>query len=284
MYRYMYLVISIIINFTEDFNRSFLGLRLDLKSPELELELELKSPELELELGLKLIVSGGIGIGIENNGIGIGIELKKWNWPQPCFLFIHLLNLPSFSLVVEQEAVPLVVPALTWHPRLSWGALCQTWPANSPPARHQTSCVWWSGWSCVVSADWRLCAAWVSWVVMAAVLPSLCLMGTSPTPAPGALQKQDTNIIDTLKPRQNGRQTIFLNSFSHIIFIVFWMKSLLEFVLKGLISNKPIMTCTKQVTSLYLYQSLIYWHLYMSLGFDELTHGPHDDVNLILDT
>ena len=62
----MYLVIIIIINFMEDFNRSFLELRLDLKSP--ELELELKSPELELELELKLIVSNGIGI-----------ELKKWN-------------------------------------------------------------------------------------------------------------------------------------------------------------------------------------------------------------
>ena len=67
----MYLVIKIIINFEEDINRSFLNLRLDLKS--LELELELKSPELEL----KLIVSSGIRIGIENNGIGI--ELKKWN-------------------------------------------------------------------------------------------------------------------------------------------------------------------------------------------------------------
>ena len=73
----MFLVIMIIINFAEDFNRSFLDLRLDLKS--LELELELKSLELELEL--KLIVSSGIGI--ENNGIGI--ELKKWNWPQPCW-------------------------------------------------------------------------------------------------------------------------------------------------------------------------------------------------------
>ena len=70
----------IMINFTEDFNRSFLQLRLDLKSP--ELELELKSPELELEL--KLIGSSGIGIGIENNGIGI--ELKKWNWSQPWFV------------------------------------------------------------------------------------------------------------------------------------------------------------------------------------------------------
>ena len=78
----MYLVTIIIINFTEDFNRSSLELRLDLKSPELELELELKSLELELEL---IVSSGiGIGIGIENNGIGIGIELKKWNWPQPC--------------------------------------------------------------------------------------------------------------------------------------------------------------------------------------------------------
>ena len=83
IYHYIYLAIIIIINFAEDFNRSFLGLRLDLKSPELELELELKSLELELELELKLIVSSGIGIGIENNGIGIGIELKKWNWPQP---------------------------------------------------------------------------------------------------------------------------------------------------------------------------------------------------------
>ena len=43
----MYLVIIIIINFAEDVNRSFLELRLDLKSP--ELELELKPPELELE-------------------------------------------------------------------------------------------------------------------------------------------------------------------------------------------------------------------------------------------
>ena len=69
----MYLVIIIIINFAEDFNRSFLELRWSLKSP----ELELKPPELELEL--KLIVSSGIGNGngIENNGIGI--ELKKWN-------------------------------------------------------------------------------------------------------------------------------------------------------------------------------------------------------------
>ena len=84
IYHHIYLAIIIIINFAEDFNRSFLELRLDLKSPELELELELKSLELELEL--KLIVSSGIGIGIgiENNGIGIGIELKKWNWPQPC--------------------------------------------------------------------------------------------------------------------------------------------------------------------------------------------------------
>ena len=72
----------------EDFNRSFLELRLDLKS--LELELELKSPELKLELELKLIVSSGIGIGIENNGIGIGIELKKRNWPQPCNHFIKI--------------------------------------------------------------------------------------------------------------------------------------------------------------------------------------------------
>ena len=39
----MYIVIVIIINFEEDINRSFLELRLDLKSP--ELELELKSPE-----------------------------------------------------------------------------------------------------------------------------------------------------------------------------------------------------------------------------------------------
>ena len=52
----MYIVIVIVINFKEDINRSFLELRLDLKSP--ELELESKSPELELKL--KLIV--------------------KWNW------------------------------------------------------------------------------------------------------------------------------------------------------------------------------------------------------------
>ena len=72
--RYMNLVIIIIINFEEDFNRSFLELRLDLKSPKLELELKY----LELELELKLILCSGIGI--ENNGIGIGIELKKkWN-------------------------------------------------------------------------------------------------------------------------------------------------------------------------------------------------------------
>ena len=45
---YMYIVIIITINFEEDINRSFLELRLDLKSP--ELELELKSPELELKL------------------------------------------------------------------------------------------------------------------------------------------------------------------------------------------------------------------------------------------
>ena len=87
IYHYIYLAIIIKINFAEDFNRSFLGLRLDLKSPELELELELKSLELELELELKLIVSSGIGIGIENNGIGIGIELKKWNWPQPWCIY-----------------------------------------------------------------------------------------------------------------------------------------------------------------------------------------------------
>ena len=67
----MYLITIIIINFTVNFNRSSLELRLDLKSP--ELELELKSPEMELEL--KLIVSSGIGI--ENNGIGIRIELKQ---------------------------------------------------------------------------------------------------------------------------------------------------------------------------------------------------------------
>ena len=42
----MYIVIIIKINFEEDINRSFLELRLDLKSP--ELELEMKSPELEL--------------------------------------------------------------------------------------------------------------------------------------------------------------------------------------------------------------------------------------------
>ena len=48
----MYIVIIIITNFEEDINRSFLELRLDLKSP--ELELELKSPEMQLEL--KLIV------------------------------------------------------------------------------------------------------------------------------------------------------------------------------------------------------------------------------------
>ena len=46
----MYIVIIIIIIFEEDINRSFLELRLDLKSS----ELELKSPGLELEL--KLIV------------------------------------------------------------------------------------------------------------------------------------------------------------------------------------------------------------------------------------
>ena len=68
----------VIINFMEDFNRSFLELRLDLKCP----ELELKYPELEL----KLIVSIGIGIG--NNGIWIWIELKKWNWPQPWIQYI----------------------------------------------------------------------------------------------------------------------------------------------------------------------------------------------------
>ena len=70
----MYLVIIIIISFREDFNRSFLDLRLDLKSPEFELELELKCPELELELKLILSSGTGIRIGIENNGIGIGIE------------------------------------------------------------------------------------------------------------------------------------------------------------------------------------------------------------------
>ena len=67
----MYLVILNILDFAEDFNRSFMELKLDLKSQ--ELELELKSPELELEL--KLIVSSGIGI--ENSGIGI--VLKKLN-------------------------------------------------------------------------------------------------------------------------------------------------------------------------------------------------------------
>ena len=69
----MCLVIIIIIDFAEDFNRSFLELSLDLKSP----ELELKSLELELELKLTVSSRIGIGIGIENNGIGIGIQLKK---------------------------------------------------------------------------------------------------------------------------------------------------------------------------------------------------------------
>ena len=54
--------------------RSFLELRLNLKSP----ELELKSKSLELEFELKLIVSSGIGI--ENNRI----ELLKRNGPQTC--------------------------------------------------------------------------------------------------------------------------------------------------------------------------------------------------------
>ena len=69
--------VIIIINFEEKINRSFLGLRLDLNSPELELELELKCLELELELKLFVSSGIGIGIGIENNGIGIGIELKQ---------------------------------------------------------------------------------------------------------------------------------------------------------------------------------------------------------------
>ena len=80
----MYLVIIIIINFEEDIKRSFLELRLDLNSP----ELELKCPELELEL--KLIVSNGIGIGIENNKIGIGIELKKTELTPTLFLRFEL--------------------------------------------------------------------------------------------------------------------------------------------------------------------------------------------------
>ena len=61
----MYLVI---INFEEDINRSFLELRLDLKS--LELELELKY----LELELKVIASSRTGI--ENKGTGIELKTK----------------------------------------------------------------------------------------------------------------------------------------------------------------------------------------------------------------
>ena len=62
----MYLVIIIIINFAEDFNMSFLELRLELKSPELELE-------------SKLIVNSGIGIEITK----LGLELNWKNGIDP---------------------------------------------------------------------------------------------------------------------------------------------------------------------------------------------------------
>ena len=109
----MYIVIIIIINFAEDFNRSFLELSLDFKS--LELELELKPPELELEL--KLIVSSGTGI--ENNGIGIGIEKMEltptlyvpharhiqWvrckHW-RPAYNFLYRMNFNSVYLKFHQ--------------------------------------------------------------------------------------------------------------------------------------------------------------------------------------
>ena len=109
------------INFAEDFNRSFLELRLDLKSPELELELKLKPLELELEL--ELIVSSGIGI--ENNGIGIRIELKKWNWPQPC-PFAPFASLLSFqNIFCKTLKNPLVTKRTIYgrtlgHPVDSW--------------------------------------------------------------------------------------------------------------------------------------------------------------------
>ena len=74
----MYLVIIIIINFAEDFYRSFLELRLDVKSPELELE------SLELELNWNLLWVVELELEVELKIAELELNWKKWNWPQPC--------------------------------------------------------------------------------------------------------------------------------------------------------------------------------------------------------
>ena len=128
----MYLVITIIINFAEDFNRSFLELRLDLKSPELELKFpELKFPELELEL--ELILSSGIGIGIEKNGIGIGIELKKRNWPQPWSRSITPQNNTDLNQGLLHLWSKFGDPSLN-----GWWVIARTSKSPTSSQKHQT--------------------------------------------------------------------------------------------------------------------------------------------------
>ena len=113
----MYIVIIIIISFEEDINRSFLELRLALKSPELELN------SLELELELKLIVSSGIGI--EYNRIGIalkknGIDLN----PGLGFSsFSYKASVPKISLSLRGTRLTLKVLQSKFDKQLSSNAL-----------------------------------------------------------------------------------------------------------------------------------------------------------------
>ena len=99
----MCLVITIIIDFAENFNRSFLELSLDFKSPELELK------SLEFALELKLIVSCGIciGIGIENNGIVIGIQLKKMELIPTLELILRYFDIDFIKLGLINNNPPI---------------------------------------------------------------------------------------------------------------------------------------------------------------------------------
>ena len=92
-----------------------------------------------------------------------------------------------------------------------------------------------------------------------------------------SLAQGDVVVINTLRPRQNGRHFAD-NSFKRILVnenVRILMEISLKFVLKGPINNiqalVQIMACAVQATSHYLNQCwFVYRGIYASLGLNEL--------------
>ena len=95
-----------------------------------------------------------------------------------------------------------------------------------------------------------------------------------------------SSLINTLRPRQNGRH--FADDFFKCIFLYenvwFSINISLKFFPKGPIKIFRWCHGADQATSHYLNQWwLVYWRIYTSRGLNELTHRPMRNVVLVLE-